>query len=439
MGVTLAPPIVVDMSLLNTREIANLIWLGALSVPFIFTIVYVAPVRKSVGGVFKAAASPILIGAFLACILAIVAATALLERAQVWDASLIKETIVFGLATAIPMIFNKRVMSGKATFAAVIAPVVGLPLLVETASALRTFDLWIELCLVPVVFVLVLSSALAKTGKAKLFCELVLGFAGTVLLVWSVTTFVVSASSADWTNLFKTIVYIGAMSVLLAIYAIWFAWFASFHTAFKWLDFRAQKMSKTAWRAKFAVLFVYAGDAGSLAGLAPVDVWPVVEAATYREAVSAARKAPDRQARLNELKNRAANRLLEFADIEGADADGRRLDQREFAETKSALSWLHLCMMGQYSKQNRFRQEVLEIAGPYVRHGLTEDHGITLRVSPSGQQWFAWRTTVTGWSFAIGQSNPRDEWRWDGQSVPTSFLCTGSVWGTVGGSSTKNW
>ena len=73
----------------------------------------------------------------------------------------------------------------------------------------------------------------------------------------------------------------------------------------------------------------------------------------------------------------------------------------------------HTLQFGWYSHQGgRYRPDIAGLfTTEFDRHGLPDDHGITLRVSHSGQSWFAWRRTPSGWCFAIGSKGPQpDEW-----------------------------
>ena len=135
----------------------------------------------------------------------------------------------------------------------------------------------------------------------------------------------------------------------------------------------------------------------------------------------------------------AEARLVCFAGIEGEDEDGRRLDQREFAETRDALQWIATAQMGWFRNHgSRYRSDLFQMLPPFK--GLPEDHGISLSVSSDGQGWWAWRRTVTGWCFAIGAAAPpSDQWLYDGPEPPTGFPGRDPTWGERWGVDSKNW
>ena len=89
-------------------------------------------------------------------------------------------------------------------------------------------------------------------------------------------------------------------------------------------------------------------------------------------------------------------RLRRYCGSHELDDEGRRLDRREFPETIRALHWLATCQMGWHRNRDRYRRDLLRVLGDdFTRHGLPTESGITLRVAPDGQSWYAWRRTVT--------------------------------------------
>lgn len=138
-------------------------------------------------------------------------------------------------------------------------------------------------------------------------------------------------------------------------------------------------------------------------------------------------------------------RLLDNAGVQGADDEGRRLDQREFKETCDALQWLATCQMGWHQRKEnggRYRTDLLEILGnDFTRNGLPAEHGIVMRISDDGQAWYAYRRTVTGWVFAIGASEkPPSQWIYDGQRPPRGFPGRNLSWGkTMFAPHNQNW
>ena len=124
-------------------------------------------------------------------------------------------------------------------------------------------------------------------------------------------------------------------------------------------------------------------------------------------------------------------RLWRYAGVDGIDSEGRRLDRREFKETMKALRWLATCHMGHYRKRSRYDENLLSLLGDdFTMHGLTGRSRIEMKVAKTGQRWFAYRRTVSGWCFAIGAAGPPpDQWEYDGCDPPCGFPGEDPSWG----------
>ena len=142
-----------------------------------------------------------------------------------------------------------------------------------------------------------------------------------------------------------------------------------------------------------------------------------------------------------EARKHEAELLRRYTGAKGADENGRQLDQREFKETKAALSWLATCQMGWYrNRGGHYRVDLLEIIGNFSSEGLPTEHGVKMSVREDGQAWFGWRRTVTGWCFAIGETgHPPDQWEYDGPEPPTGFPGEDPCWGDSWGKLNRNW
>ena len=135
-------------------------------------------------------------------------------------------------------------------------------------------------------------------------------------------------------------------------------------------------------------------------------------------------------ARLQELSDEK-QRLQDNAGQHGVDDTGQQLDQREFAETKDALTYVHLCHAGHFRQRGHYRDELLEMLGAdtFAKKGLPEGEVPKMHVSQDGQLWWAWQRTVTGWVFAIGASEaPNDRWEYDRPDVPAGGPGVDPAW-----------
>lgn len=139
-------------------------------------------------------------------------------------------------------------------------------------------------------------------------------------------------------------------------------------------------------------------------------------------------------------RKRRDDDLARHAGVTGTDAQGRQLDRREFQETFEALTWLSTSQMARYNATGRYDRRLLDESPASWLGGLPEDHGITIKVSRSGESWFAWRQTVTGWCFAIGSAGPpMDQWYYDGPQPPKGYPARDPAWGDEPFVLSPNW
>jgi hypothetical protein len=191
-------------------------------------------------------------------------------------------------------------------------------------------------------------------------------------------------------------------------------------------------------RSKLALIAALHGRAAKAHAFGGGWAREITESSGYVEAWRVGRRFLDAEKRRADETQEAAERLKTYAGVDGVDEEGRRLDQREFAETKKALQWLATMQMGWHrNRGGRYRPELLDLL---KADGLPEEHDIHLTVAPGGQSWWAWRRTVTGWCFAIGATEgPPDQWLYDGPEPPTGFPGDDPAWGERYGIEMKNW
>ena len=122
------------------------------------------------------------------------------------------------------------------------------------------------------------------------------------------------------------------------------------------------------------------------------------------------------------------------------DNQGRRVDDREIAETREVLRLLATSAMGWHRQRGRFRDDLVGAvydAKDFTKRGLPADPGIATEVRGDGQAVAYWRETVSGWVLGLALT-------WDGEHFgeylyaaadPPAGLPGGSVstWGDVFG------
>ncbi|WHP61155.1 hypothetical protein QMY03_09730 [Arthrobacter sp. KFRI-F3372] len=112
------------------------------------------------------------------------------------------------------------------------------------------------------------------------------------------------------------------------------------------------------------------------------------------------------------------------AGSEGTDENGRRLDNREFRETKAMLRKLLTSAIGWLASTGHLRRDLIGgvyTSSDFLKAGLPADPGIETRVAADGMVIWFWRATVSGWVLgaAVGVSkNGFDEWLYSAPTAP---------------------
>lgn len=126
-----------------------------------------------------------------------------------------------------------------------------------------------------------------------------------------------------------------------------------------------------------------------------------------------------------EAKRRLAEQQATRAGSQDADESGRRVDDREFRETRDVLTLLGHSAISHRRNRNGFRTDL--ISGVYTtadfsRRGLPADHGVRMVISDDGRIAWFWRRTVSGWvlAYAVSENNRgMVEWFYTGPSEPS--------------------
>ncbi|MFC7527568.1 hypothetical protein [Actinoplanes sp. GCM10030250] len=111
------------------------------------------------------------------------------------------------------------------------------------------------------------------------------------------------------------------------------------------------------------------------------------------------------------VQARKMERQVRNAGSQDLDERGRRVDDREFDETRDALRLLGTSAMGWHRRQGSFRADL--VAGVYDaadfgKRGLPEDHGIQQRVRGDGSEVMYWRVTASGWVLGLALATDGD-------------------------------
>ena len=105
------------------------------------------------------------------------------------------------------------------------------------------------------------------------------------------------------------------------------------------------------WGAKLGVVVGLGGRLPDIRAFGPQFSRLAAETGTYGGGLAATREAKRHRAAKIAEEDAKARRLSANAGVLGIDDEGRRLDQREFDETKQALRWVATVQMGRVPRQ----------------------------------------------------------------------------------------
>jgi hypothetical protein len=427
---------------LTNREWATLFWIAV-----ILVVVLLRPSgRAGLGQIAKASlVKPILIihGLYLAWIVLVVAVARALG---LWGIDLAKDTAIWAITVGLPILFGSvRDATTPGYFRRKARQTVGLGVVVGFYLNLVVFPLVVELILQPLLGLIVLAVALTKTKKelarVRPFYDRLQAIIGLVIFaaaaLWLITNFrTLDAQQLSLSFLLPVWLTLGVLP-LIYVFSILF----SYQEALLRLRWHSEGR-RSAWRARLGLVLGFRLNLRDLGAPGQGYQWGLAHSTGLRDGLRIIRKFRRSLREAEAAERGRLARLKEFAGVAGTDEEGRRLDRREFSETREALDWLATCQMGWHHNQGgRYRPELLKIFEPdFARKGLPADHGIHLVVSRSGQAWYAWRRTITGWCFAIGASKaPPDQWHYDGPEPPKGFPGQDPSWGPRPLEQTINW
>ncbi|WP_143706041.1 hypothetical protein [Emticicia sp. TH156] len=168
----------------NTREIAYFIW-GLLFVLFLF---YNKDTRLSSLDLINKFFNKYFVYAYLIAIAHTFLCIAILYKIKIWDASLIKDTIMWIIFVALPLMYEAvKTNKFKKFVEQIVKPLVTFSVIFEYITGLYTFDLWIELLIIPLsIFIggmLAISALKPEKKQVQSFINRTVSFMGLMALV----------------------------------------------------------------------------------------------------------------------------------------------------------------------------------------------------------------------------------------------------------------
>ena len=419
---------------LNNRELASLIWIAVAAA----WVLSRRDLRSGIAGILKSLANPLLLLPLLGLQGWIALEIWAGGKLGLWNTDLVSNTVVWTVGTALVLYFNvNKAAEDPLFFRKTAKSALAASVFVEFFINLFVFGLFAELILQFVLIILILVDAFSSQKPEFQQLKKVLGAllvgVGFLFLGYTIVQFY-----AQWTQLDRQALFLKfALPAWLTIGVLPFIYVLSLYVVYDGA-LRGVSRATSDWRVRWRTRFVLVRDFRLRRNELRSFTWMWIKRAAVAPDVTGARAViqqfRDEQRAAEQAKRDAEERLWRYAGSNKTDAEGRRLDRREFKETTEALRHLATCQMGWYrNRGGRYHGEnLLSALGDwFTRRGLPKDHGILVRVAKDGQAWYAWRRTVTGWCFAIGAAGPPpDQWEFDDPEKPNGFPGKASEWGS---------
>lgn len=414
--------------MLNSREIASLILIGA-GIVLILAIPHVRrPVLSSAADIVRLAISPALLRVFGLFLMWCAGWIYLAWRTGLWNTGLLKDSILIVLTVGFPVLFTvMNAKSGGAILRTITRETVALSALLAFYVNLEPFSIPFELALQCTLLVLVVVSAGAAAvpnGKPLAGCaSVLLAIAGIGFVAWTTTQLVLTANERDWSATTMEL----AQSVWLPLSMFGYFYGLAFFAYVEKANTRMRRIFQPPARKRVmvaVVLGLHFRVRWAAAFTGPFQN-RVGRSATFREALTAMRafrhEVLDREAREQEQQTR----LRVMAGEPGTDGEGAQLDRREFEGTKRALRYMiHTAQEMRYERLgNRYWDDLTEmVIQPASRYELPDSHGILVEATADHQKWRAWRRLPSGWVLGIGgKDGSRREFLYSSAEAPDTW------------------
>lgn len=428
----------------NNRQWAFIFWVAV----FLVWIASRRDMRSSVQAVLRRVSTPKLLVPLLVLSGWVAGLAYLGTRVRLWDGDRLTDTIMWFVTAGLVLFGNLvDVSKERGFFRRKALATLEVSALVGVLSEVFVLYFIAELILQPFLALLagvsVVASHEAQHKQVKKLIDGLLATASVGLVLHAIVSLVNNWSSIDKGDLareFALPVWL-TIGVLPYIYAL--GLWAAYEQAFMRIGWKAETSRWAQLRGKLVLLASFhlkAREVGSFSG-----PWQfrLAQTSSFRDARRVIHEFRHEQQEAVREAIEAEARLVRYAGVDGVDGEGRRLDRREFDETTDALRWLATCHMGWYRRNNRYRDDLLDLlTDDFTKYGLPQPSGITMHVSAGGNAWYAWRRTISGWVFAIGAAGPPpDQWEYDGPIPPSGFPGEDPAWGTgpFGGEVNRNW
>lgn len=226
------------LNTLNGREKALLVWL----VIFILWALSQKNIRKSLFGVLKSFFQIKIVSVFIAMFAYIFLILWLFYNVQIWNFELTKDIVfwIFGSAVVLLMNINKATQDDN-YFKKVLKDNLQLIVVLEFVIALYSFNFWIEMIFVPVMFLIFAMGSVTELKKeylqVKKMIDFILSTIGIFLIIFAICQIANDYQSFVSLNNLRSFMLPPLLSFAFVPFLYIFALIMSYETLFVRLDF----------------------------------------------------------------------------------------------------------------------------------------------------------------------------------------------------------
>lgn len=242
------------ISALNNREIATAIWL---MIAFLWAL-SISGVRRSIRDLLKIFFGKKIIVPFVVMLLYILLMVIIFKKVGFWDTSATKDTILWTFGTAFATFFSlNKAAENENYFKNVILDNIKFILILEFIVNLYSFNLAIELVVIPIVSLIVMLNAYAELKpeykQVKTLLDYALGLFGLFLLIFTFRELVIDFQNFATLKNFRDFFLPPLFSIVFLPFLYLMALYMQYESLFTRIDF-ANKNSDLAKYAKRKIL-----------------------------------------------------------------------------------------------------------------------------------------------------------------------------------------
>ena len=414
--------------MLNTRELASLILIGAFAVAMLALPAFRRTIMPYIGQLIVACTRYPLLLALLIVVGVSAASTALAWRIGLWNTSLLKDAVILTVTVVLPMTFRSYTFkSGRSLLEGVLAKTLGITTLIAFYLNSSPLPLVGELLLQPIVSFLVIIQACAGSkpdyAPAKRLADVLLLLVEISLIAW--TTYSLSSSSTDWAGLWRSLLFNFWLPLTLVPFFYVFGFYmllkqsvVRFRVQKRPLNLRVTLALIIGTRCRIGLLSRFSGRYNSLG-----------DVTTFRGGLAKMRDFRNDVKRRDSEEWERLESLRRNSGLVGTDSDGAHLDRREFDITKTRLDWIWTCQNGRWEGNGgRYWDDLTDVIVDAAQHGRPSDHGFVVETLDQGRAWRAWRRTPGGAVLGVGGREHRSKYYYQGEQSPVGWPGSSAEW-----------